>query len=402
MFEPPQITEADASWAASALGLPAGAFSGPDGQDPRLGVMKAMGTLDIEACPGSGKTTLLVAKLAVIARKWTERQRGVCVLSHTNVAREQIENRLGNTAEGQSLLAYPHFVGTIHGFVNEFLAMPWLRSQGIPIETIDDEIAQDWRWRRLPHWVKDSLAQVGKDGWAPRYIGADIDLGEIKWGKGTLGKDTKPYKALKRVCKESVMAGIHCYDEMFVWAHNLIDDVPEVTNYLRARFPLLFIDEVQDNSELQSVLLHRIFMEGDSPVVRLRFGDANQAIYQYAGQVGAVSDPFPVAEIRRDIPSSFRFGQSIADLTDPLAVEPQGLQGHGGEGPDDEPEMAGRHAIFLFDDETVGDVLGAYAAYLLEEFSEKELREGDFTAIGAVHRPGPADNIPRFVGHYWP
>lgn len=35
-------------------------------------------------------------------------------------------------------------------------------------------------------------------------------------------------------------------------------------------------------------------------------------------------------------------------------------------------------------------------------FSEDELRKGTFTAVGAVHRPGENDNVPRSVGHYWP
>ncbi len=402
-FEPPEIADADIGWVCSVLGLPPMAFSGSDGKDPRLPVLKSAETLDVEACPGSGKTTLLVAKLAILARHWTDRQQGVCVLSHTNAARREIERQLGNTAEGQRLLSYPHFIGTIHGFVNEFLAIPWLRSNGYPIEMIDDEVCQNWRWHRLPNWVKQALEKAHCDLRVLRYMDANVDLGAIKWSRGgTLGRETDTYKALKAVCQRSVSKGFHCHDEMFVWAHDLLDNVPAVSGFLRGRFPLFFIDEVQDNSEVQSVLLHRVFMKGDKPVDRQRFGDANQAIYQYARQEGAVTDPFPAGDIRRDVPNSFRFGQSIADLADPLAVEPQGLQGRGGKGPEDEPDKAGCHAIFLFDDETVGNVLDAYGAYLLGEFSKKELREGDFTAIGAVHRADTLDKVPRFVGHYWP
>jgi len=105
-------------WACKVLGLPETAFSGLDGTDPRLGVLRANATLDVEACPGSGKTTLLVAKLAILARHWKAAERGICVLSHTNAARREIERKLGATSEGQRLLSYPHYVGTIHGFVN--------------------------------------------------------------------------------------------------------------------------------------------------------------------------------------------------------------------------------------------------------------------------------------------
>ena len=143
-----------------------------------------METLDLEACPGSGKTTLLVAKLAILARKWTERRRGFCVLSHTNVARREIENRLGNTAAGQRLLGYPHFIGTIHSFVNEFLALPWLRSQGYPIERIDDEICLLRRWYKLCGTTRRALKGNHYTETLLRFKDTGFGLGEVRWGRG--------------------------------------------------------------------------------------------------------------------------------------------------------------------------------------------------------------------------
>ncbi|MDB6077028.1 MAG: helicase UvrD, partial [Akkermansiaceae bacterium] len=113
----PPVTDEDIDWVQGLMGL--------DALDSeRKAFLKRLDTVDVSACPGSGKTTLAVAKLAILARKWTDRTRGLCVLSHTNVAREEIQHRLGNTAEGQSLLNYPHFIDTIHGFVTRFLATP--------------------------------------------------------------------------------------------------------------------------------------------------------------------------------------------------------------------------------------------------------------------------------------
>lgn len=404
-FAAPEIAEADIPWVCGVLGLPATAFSGSDGKDPRLQVLKSLAPLDIEACPGSGKTKLLVAKLAILGGQWTEPRRGLCVLSHTNVARREIERSLGSTAAGQRLLSYPHFIGTIHRFVNEFLAIPWLRSNGYLVEMIDDEVAQDRRWRKLPHKIRSGL-NTNKHDWEILKIqDAEFGVGQIGWGKGSLGEDTPTYQALINACRESAQEGYFCHDEMFVWAHDLMNKMPEVTAFLRARFPLLFIDEVQDNSELQSKLLHRVFVEGNDPVIRQRYGDANQAIYQYAGQTeGVKTDPFPVPAVRKDIPNSFRFGQEIADLADPLALKPQGLQGKRPEAGGAESDTSGKHAIFLFDDGSIGKVLETYAAYLVEVFSEQELRGGIFTAVGGVHRhrPGADDKLPRHVGHYWP
>jgi superfamily I DNA/RNA helicase len=152
-FELPVITNDDIQWVTYILGLPENAFCGADGTDPRKEVLKDMTSIDVSACPGSGKTTLLVAKLAILANKWKYRTKGICVLSHTNAARDEIEKRIGHSAAGRSLLAYPHFIGTIHGFVDQFLTLPWLRSKGYRINIVDTDICQEWRWKYVLYQI---------------------------------------------------------------------------------------------------------------------------------------------------------------------------------------------------------------------------------------------------------
>ena len=110
LWEPPLITDQDIDWATRLLKLPAAAFYGEDRTDPRQEILKSMHAVDVAACPGSGKTTLLVAKLAIVAEKWQHHTRGICALSHTNVAHNEIEERLSNTTAGRRLLSYPHYV----------------------------------------------------------------------------------------------------------------------------------------------------------------------------------------------------------------------------------------------------------------------------------------------------
>lgn len=101
-------------------------------------VLKCMDRRDIQACPGSGKTTTLTAKLAILLRKLPNDEDGICVLSHTNVAREEIERALGKYTH--RLLRHPHFVGTIQSFVDRFLAGPaMLVKYGIRPTKIDDD-----------------------------------------------------------------------------------------------------------------------------------------------------------------------------------------------------------------------------------------------------------------------
>lgn len=55
-------------------------------------VIRCWHSTDVAACPGSGKTTVLLAKLKLLAdRMPLENGAGICVLSHTNVAVNEIK-----------------------------------------------------------------------------------------------------------------------------------------------------------------------------------------------------------------------------------------------------------------------------------------------------------------------
>lgn len=76
------ITESDIDWIENVMG------NTIHFDHDRREIIKCLDSIDIQAFPGSGKTTLLVAKLAILAKKWSFSNKGICVLSHTNVARE--------------------------------------------------------------------------------------------------------------------------------------------------------------------------------------------------------------------------------------------------------------------------------------------------------------------------
>lgn len=388
-----EVTDADIAWARDAMGLPQSAFVSVD-DAPRVSVLKRLDSLDVEACPGSGKTTLLVTKLAILAKKWQPLRSGVCVLSHTNVARNEIEEKLGSLPEGTALLHYPHFVGTIHSFVNEFIAIPWLKSHGIEIQVVDTEIALERRWRSLPYKTRSYLDKRHLDKYCLMYTSHDFTEG----GMSGFGSHTDTHKLMVDVCKRSYEQGFFCYDEMFVWASRALDQCPTIAYSLRQRFPLVFIDEVQDNSELQSALLHRIFFEGENPSVRQRFGDSNQAIFQH-NESSAETDKFPASPFI-DLPNSHRFGPEIAKLADPLGVRPHGLVGCG---PRATPYLGSpSHTIFLFDDASIQSVLPSFAKHLLESFTPDEIRASHFCAVAAVHNKDGEDKVPRSLKHYAP
>ncbi|NRB39738.1 MAG: UvrD-helicase domain-containing protein [Pseudomonadales bacterium] len=402
-FQLPEITDDDISHATQLLGLPVGAFYGPDGNDPRQDALKRMDTIDVAACPGSGKTTLLVAKLAILAKKWSSSTRGICVLSHTNSARHEIEKHLGNTSEGQKLLSYPHYIGTIHGFINEFLALPFLRSKGYEVNVIDTEICRKKRWFLLPVKTRKALENAKHNSSVLSIKDADFGVGEVSWSGSTLGLNTETYRELVNACKLSTMDGYFCHDEMFLWATELMKTSADVAITLRDRFPILLVDEAQDNSLEQTEILSRIFINSGSPIVRQRYGDANQAIYDFQGAEESLKDAFP-APNPIELPNSYRFGQSIASLADPLGLKPYGLKGAGPKYSLDS-DLYDRNIIFLFEESNAGKLLGAYGDLILDVFSEQEVNSGWFKAyaVGGIHTPPKKEEshkYPHHIKHY--
>jgi DNA helicase II / ATP-dependent DNA helicase PcrA len=390
------VSDDDIRWACDALSLPEHAFTGTDGNDPRQRVLRSNESIDVAACPGSGKTTLLVAKLAILAKRWQRTTQGICVLSHTNVAKREIEHRLGAHTTGRTILTYPHYVGTIHGFINTFVALPYLRSIGTPVTAIDDDLCRHRRWIKLTHHQRSGLERNGRTEKHMRIQDAQFSLGEIRWGKkGTLGRDTPTYQALVGACRSTTEEGYHCHDDMFIWAEQAIEQLPQLVSAVRHRFPYLFLDEVQDNSERQSSLLYRVFSEGDTSVVRQRFGDMNQAIFGHAKETeGARTDPFPNPERLVDVPNSHRFGEQIASVCNPVALVPPGLVGlreHGDRN---------QTALLLFAPNEAHQLLPAYAQMLIGTFNDAQRREGVFAAVGAVHKAANRTRVPStFLGH---
>jgi hypothetical protein len=405
-FSFPVVTDNEIEWAAEALGLPRSAFLGSDRSDPRRLVIKCAESIDVAACPGSGKTTVLVAKLAILASRWAWATRGMCVLSHTNAARSEIGRRLGCTLVGQRLLSYPHFIGTIHGFLNEFLALPWLRAQGYPIRVIDNSVCQERVWRRLDPKTRSALEKRRmREG---DLVACDVRFSPgSRGGKFPCGETTPTYQATKAALEVVAREGYFRHDDTLIWADDLLDRRGSIVGVLRERFPIVFIDEAQDNSEEQAAILNRIFGGTGDGVVKQRLGDSNQAVFGSGQAEIATTDAFPLAAKRRDLPDSYRFGQAVADLADSFGIQPYS-SGFVGRGPCGYPQVDAAkcpHTIFLFDKGRLTAVLDAYGQLLVDTFPEEVLRDGTFVAVSQVHNNPEQlqeQNRPYGVQDYWP
>nr|WP_246802767.1 UvrD-helicase domain-containing protein [Ensifer sp. ENS02] len=343
----------------------------------RSDFLASMASCDVQAAPGNGKTTLLAAKLALLSRSWDSRSQGVCIISHTNAARTEVEQQISRHPTASQLMAYPHFTGTVTAFVNQFLALPYLRGLGWPIRRIDDDVFAAEAARALPHYwelkaqAKKAPAMV--DSWV-RGLDLDVDfitgpeLPEslaVHRRKGQHGADTGCGKALAKLKASMVRKGLYRYSDMTALALRALKENPKIAERLRSRFPLVILDEAQDTNGKQLNLLEHLFADGGTAFQRL--GDCNQTLYQDDAPVASYWTPgancIPFDESRR-------FGQPIADFASRLTTKlPQEIKGVDGK--------RTLMVVIVFDEKTIGGVLAAFAEEVRsqwpETFSEKEI-----------------------------
>lgn len=120
-------------------------LTGKDGNfdEEKQKIINCTDSAHIQACPGSGKTTTLLAKLVLLAEQMPLKNgKGICVLTYTNVAIDEIKSKLGHKAD--ILFSYPNFFGTIQTFVDEFFASAALHYYyGSRISLVDNEKTND-------------------------------------------------------------------------------------------------------------------------------------------------------------------------------------------------------------------------------------------------------------------
>jgi hypothetical protein len=380
--------------------------------DERRAILRCTETKDIRACPGSGKTTLLVAKLALLTNQWKQGHCGICVLSHTNVARREIQKRFSKAPSLQALNTYPHFVGTMQSFVNTFLGIPGAIAKfGARPSVFDDERytfeARRELFRGLATKYKGAAYALGKSQGATSAAEYAEVFAQIEYRNGdlALGWEGKPlpikesaatYPAIRQFKEALSKRGYFRYRDMDALGTWYLHEFPEIAGFLQLRFPYVFIDEAQDSIPEESDLITSIFHAGS---VIQRFGDDRQAIYRDPTTQGETAESrFPseqVLPMRR----SHRLSQSIAGLVKHVCSgELEEMEGN----PESPQTPKCRHTVLLFSKDRIDTVLPCYAKIVAEEVGVG-LASSDVRAVGATAaRRAEGKKFPSAIGDYWP
>lgn len=369
----------------------------------KIAILKASTSCDVQAGPGCGKTTILTAKLALLANKWRWPDRGVLVLSHTNVARREIESRLGQSRSLAKLLGYPHFIGTFQAFVDQFLALPYMRTEGIEVTAIDDERFSNRALSLFERGPYGNTKGVMKRRSEPLedvigklvLNGAELRVSHpAERNKGFPGPTSNTANELTALKRQLSKAGYFRFDDMYAYAEACLVRRRYLLNIVRHRFPWVFVDELQDTNASQDRILETLF-SADGCVMQ-KFGDKNQAIFKF--DATSITTP-QLFDNRPSLPLSetHRFGDDIARFASPLTViEPQTLKAAAS-------GNKRKHTIFVFDRGSIHRVVPAFADLVLRELPESSLQKNEVCVVGGRKNltDPKAKNFPEAIGDYW-
>src|SRR5690606_15275286 len=212
--------------------------------------------------------------------------------------------------------------------------------------------------------------------------------------------------------KESIeKGGKYQYRDMFVFARQLLIQNKRISSSVQNRFPLVFIDEMQDTQAHQDEILCEIFPLDSSEIIVQRFGDPDQAIFHGSGseEPNISFNGKSKEEMDFVVDKSHRFNAELAAKIKPLSYNCIPL----------ETELSGKtldmrlhahsktgvfeHSVIVFNDDTRNSVIQAFGDIVSEQFSEEYKCSSNFNvkALGAVGNEIDREEEQLKIGHYW-
>ncbi len=399
------ITNEDIAYSESIL-----LNDGETFDDERIAFIKNLDTLDLQAVPGSGKTTVLLAKLLIVERYLPlTKNRGVLVLSHTNVAIDEITERIGKYCP--KLFSYPNFVGTIQSFVDQFLAVPYyLHKYKTKPYRIDNDIYIEKVEKQLRFNLLDYTYQLGSK--AKYYLKTNkleysyrlkYDNEELKVLNGINGSELNIAKPRSRGAnwvdfstnEKSIIKnwlidfklkifelGVLNYDDAYFFAESYLSRFPRTKEIVQERFKFVFVDEMQDMDKHQYELLEEIFFdEGNSKSIYQRVGDKNQAIFNGRVSLDEIwSDRDTILKLK----GSHRLTQVNAEVVNCLILER-----------DEDYEVIGLNSgtikphVLVYTDDSIGEVIPSYSKIVNEHINSgviKDKEDNNYNVIGWIKK----------------
>lgn len=289
----------------------------------QLSFLEAEGRVIVRACPGSGKTYSVATKLLSYLDNWDRYHQGVAVLSFTNVASDEIYKKAFLLNKGIGKLDYPHYIGTVDSFINEFIVLRYgylkTHDKVRPIIALSDNWKLPYRYWRTECYRKGCVDNIEKFQWGidnKFYKEKEVVACELH-GKSRL-LPCQQYKVM--LMKKNIIF----QNEVASFAYRLLKEYPMIAKAIVERFPVIIIDEAQDTSEEQMAVFDLLTEAGIKSIFLV--GDPDQAIYEWRNaspecfkkKIGA--DSWDLIELT----GNFRSSQHICNATSWFSATLQG------------------------------------------------------------------------------
>jgi DNA helicase-2/ATP-dependent DNA helicase PcrA len=230
------------------------------------------------AGPGSGKTKTLTTAMARALIEDVADPRGVACITYNNDCSIELETRLARLGITPSDRA---FIGTVHSFALSQIIGPYARCIPTGLPT-DFKVASRSQMRATVETAYKSSID-GYDDPHERWKFAsekrlrDVDRTRPEWR----GRNPELADFIEAYEAELRRQGLIDFDDMPLIAYRMIKENGWIRDALRARFPVLFVDEYQDLGHALHELVLLLCFEGG--IRLLAVGDTDQSIYAFAG-----------------------------------------------------------------------------------------------------------------------
>lgn len=228
------------------------------------------------AGPGSGKTKVLTTKMARILAEDVRPPHGIACITFNNQCVKELKKRLGKIGieEGPRV-----FVGTVHQFCLRDVVIPYAKLAGISLPDPLKVAPQSEQEHLFSNAVNTVIGDEN-----PHYVRTPFDEFRRTVLDRTSDEWTQNDRYAPLVTKYEQLladAGKIDFDGMALTGLALIKNHTWVRKALKAKYPILVVDEYQDlGIPLHQIVLHLCFEGG----MRLfAVGDPDQSIYGFTG-----------------------------------------------------------------------------------------------------------------------
>jgi ATP-dependent DNA helicase Rep/DNA helicase-2/ATP-dependent DNA helicase PcrA len=292
----------------------------------QLEAYESEGNCVVLAGPGAGKTKTMTIKLARLLEEEVRAPQRLACITYSNACVSEIRGRLKKlgVAEDSRLL-----LATVHSFCLTQLVLPYARLAGLEVPD-PLVVASPTQSRQL--FEKAHLKTLGSP--APKWFRIEsdklrrtiVDQGSKEW-KNWKGLEPPVVEAYQRFLLDN---GMIDFDGIVLTALRLIEGHKWVRQCIRAKFPIIIIDEYQD----LGLSLHRIVLAlmNDAGVKIIAVGDPDQSIYGFTG-----AQPWLLKELaaRANVHAvrlklNYRCGDQIIAASKTLLPDPSEFKSHDG------------------------------------------------------------------------